>query len=104
MALVLMILTAFPLGFFVRNRIVAHIAYLAAAQLVFTFQTAGLLLDWGGGDTSAFGGPFPDHDLGSYYGYGAVNSAIVGIGVGLVALGARVAGTRRRRGNSVELS
>jgi hypothetical protein len=104
MALVLMILTAFPLGFFVPHRTVAHLSYLAAAQFVFTFQTAGLLLDWGGGDTSAFGGPLPDHDLGSYYGYGAVNLAIVGVGVALVALGTRVAGTRRRRGNSVQLS
>lgn len=103
MALVLMILTAFPLGFFVPNRTVAYVAYLAAAQFVFTFQTAGLLLDWGGGDASAFGGPFPDHDLGPYYGYGAVNLIIVGVGVSLVALGARVARRRRRRGNSVEL-
>jgi hypothetical protein len=103
MALVLMLLTAFPLGALVRDRNVAYVTYLAAAQFVFTFQTAGLLLDWGGGDPDAFGGPFPDHDLGTYYGYGAVNLVIIGAGVGLVTLGARIARSRRQRNESVEL-
>ena len=35
MALILMLLTALPLGYFVRNRTAAYIVYLAAAQFIF---------------------------------------------------------------------
>ncbi len=104
MTLILTILTAFPLGFFIANRTIAYIGYITAVQLVFTFQTAGLLLDWGGGDTAAFGGPFPDHDLGKFFGYGAVNLIIFTAGLGLVTLGIRLARRRRDRANRVELA
>ncbi len=104
MELLLVIIAPFPLGFFLRNRTAAFIAYIAAAQFVFTFQTAWLLLDWGGGDEAAFGGPFPDHDLSQVFGYGAVNAIIFVVGLGLVTLGARLGRSRRNKANRVELT
>jgi hypothetical protein len=104
MNLVLLIIAPLPLGFFLRSRTAAFITYIAAAQFVFTFQTAGLLLDWGGGDEAAFGGPFPDHDLGQFLGYGAINAIIFVVGLGLVTLGARLGRNRRNKANRVELT
>lgn len=93
MALILTLLTALPIGYLARTRGPAVIAYVAAWLAVFTFQTAGLLLDWAGGDVTAFGGPFPAHDAAQYVGYGIVNAVILTVGVGLVMLGVTV---RRR--------
>ena len=104
MELLLVIIAPFPLGFVLRNRTAAFIAYIAAAQFVFTFQTAWLLLDWGGGDEAAFGGPFPDHDLGQVFGYGAINATIFVVGLGLVTLGARLGRSRRNMASRVELT
>ncbi len=97
MALILTILIAFPLGYRVRLRATAVLSYLAVHSIVFSFQTAGLLLNWIGGDRSAFGDTFPDHDPASYYGYGIVNAAILLAGLGLVLLGHRTAEKRRIR-------
>ncbi len=104
MNLILLIIAPFPLGFFLRNRTAAFIAYISAAQFIFTFQTAWLLLDWGGGDQAAFGGPFPDHDLGQVFGYAAVNAIIFVAGLGLLTLGARLGRSRRNNVNRVELT
>ena len=104
MELLLAIIAPFPLGFFVRNRTAAFIAYLSAAQFVFTFQTAWLLLDWGGGDEAAFGGPFPDYDLDKVVGYGVVNAIFVVVGLGLLTLGARLGQRRRNKADGVEVA
>ncbi len=104
MNLILLIIAPFPLGFLLHNRTAAFIAYIATAQFVFTFQTAWLLLDWGGGDKAAFGGPFPDHDLGQVFGYGAINAIIFVVGLVLVTLGARFGRSRRNKANRVELT
>lgn len=102
MALILTILIAFPLGYFVRNRAVAYVTYIAADGFVFTYQTLYLLLLWVGGATDAFGGPFPEANFGQVWSYGPVNLTIIAVGIGLVTLGARVA--RRRRDTSVDLT
>jgi hypothetical protein len=104
MNLVLVIIAPFPLGFILHNRTAAFIAYLAVAQFVFTVQTAWLLLDWGGGDEAAFGGPFPDHDVDKVLGYVAINAIIFVVGLGLVTLGARLGRNRRAKANRVELT
>lgn len=104
MNLLLVIIAPFPLGFFLRNGTVAFIAFIAATQFLFTFQTAWLLLDWGGGDEAAFGGPFPDYDLGQLVGYGAINAVVFVVGLGLVTLGARLGRSRRNKANRVELT
>ena len=91
-----MILVPFPLGFLVRNRLVAFVAYVAVHAFVFTFQTLYLLLDWAGGSTDAFG-RYPDSSAGQVASYGGVNLAIYAVGLGLVYLGHRVGGRRRAR-------
>ena len=95
MELVLMVLLPFPLGFRVRQRLVAFVSYTAAHAFVFTIQTALLVLEWAGGSSRAFGGVFPEYRQTEFAGYAAVNLIIYAVGLGLVVLGHRVASTRR---------
>lgn len=104
MALILMVLTAFPIGLLVRRRPSAYVAYITAELFLFTFQSMGIVLDWVGGETDALGGPFPDYEMEQYLGYGLVNLVIFAIGLGLVALGARIADRRRSPGEVVDLA
>lgn len=109
MNLVYTLLVAFPLGFLVRERRHALVAYLIADAFLFTFQSIGLLLDYlAHRGRSAFG-PFPTelpigYSDGEYWGYGAVNLVITTAGIGLVVLGARARRRRQRRRVSVELA
>lgn len=88
-----MIVAAFPLGFFVRNRTAAFVAYIALHSFVFTFQSTALTLEWASGDYAAFDGKDPNP-----WPYGLVNVIIYGAGLGLVALGQKVSARRRRAG------
>jgi hypothetical protein len=90
MIAVVTLLAAFPIGFAVRERLPAFVAYLALYLYAFTFQTGYLTRAWVQGDRSAFAAPA---DLGLPY--LAVTAAVLAIGCGLVLLGHR-AGTRRR--------
>lgn len=99
MELIVMILTAFPIGYFVRHRLTAFVAYIAVHSFVFTFQTATLLIEWAGGDDAAFGA-FPKASTTDVWSYAVVNLVIYLVGLGLVFLGGRLA--VRRRG-SVDL-
>ncbi len=103
MNLLFTILAAFPIGYFVRQRGQAVVAYLAIDALLFTFQTLDVLLNWMGGNGGMGGakafGEFPtgfpiDYAAGEVVGYGVVNLIIVLVGVGLTVLGGWVA--RRR--------
>lgn len=49
-----MLLAPFPIGYFIRNRMAAYLAYVALHSFVFTFQSTTLLKEWTGGDYSAF--------------------------------------------------
>ena len=104
MALILMLLTALPIGFFIRSRPAAYAVYITAELFLFTFQSMGIVLDWVGGETDALGGPFPDYEMGQYLGYGLVNLVIFGIGLGLVTLGLRLRSRRRTRGEAIDLA
>jgi len=88
MELLLTVLVPFPLGFAVRNRMAAYIAYIALHAFVFTFQTLNLLIEWVGGSEHAFG-TYPDANSSDVWGYGVVNLVIYLVGLGLVALGHR---------------
>jgi cytochrome c biogenesis factor len=93
MELLVALLVPFPLGYFIRNRMAAYLAYVAVHSFVFTFQSTSLVREWVGGDYSAFAkdpatAPWP---------YGLVNLAIYAAGLGLVALGSKVGATRRRK-------
>lgn len=90
MELIVMLLVPLPLGYLVRDRVAAYLAYVAVHSFVFTFQTMTLTRAWVGGETGAFG---KDADA-VPWSYAAVNAAIYAVGLGLVTLGARM---RRRR-------
>jgi predicted Na+-dependent transporter len=94
--LLVMIFVPFPLGFLVRNRLAAFLAYVAVHAFVFTFQTLMLLVEWAGGSGTAFG-RYPDAETSEIFAYGVVNLVIYAAGLGLVYLGHRVGSRRRER-------
>ena len=96
MELIVMVLVPLPLGYLIRQRIVAFIAYIAVHAFIFTFQTAVLLRAWVGGSAEAF----PPDPMQSPWAYLFVNALIYAAGLGLVALGHRLA--RRRRSQAPE--
>ncbi len=100
MELILMVLLPFPLGFLVRQRLVAMVAYMAVQAFVFTVQTTSLLLEWAGGSSRAFGGRFPQYEQSEVFAYALVNAVIYAVGIGLVYLGHRVAARRRAANRS----
>ena len=96
MELIVMLLVPFPIGFLLRSRTAAFIAYIALHAFVFTFQSLNLLLEWAGGSQEAFGA-FPDASAGDVLSYGIVNLMIYAVGLGLVYLGSRLGSRRRAR-------
>jgi hypothetical protein len=94
-----MLVLALVIGWFVRPRLLAYVAYLAVFSVLFAFQSVVLIVDWAGGEQKAFGA-FPDGGQGEVWSYGAVNLAILAVGVGLLTLATLVA-SRRRRGSAV---
>jgi hypothetical protein len=93
MIAIVTVLFAFPLGFFLKNRLAAYVAYIAIFGYSFTFQTLYLLRSWVGDNTQAFSAD-PDKVPLDYL---AVTAAIYAIGFGLITLGHRVAAKRRDR-------
>jgi hypothetical protein len=97
MALILLVVLSFPIGYLVRNRMAAFLAYLAAFNFVFTFQSIYLITKWVGGSQNAFG-TYPKATQADVYSYGVVNLLFLCAGVGLLTLGRYVAERRRARG------
>lgn len=91
MIAVVTVLCAFPLGYFLANRLVANTTYAVAYLWAFVFQGIYLMLDsLDGGASPAFvTSEFP-------LSYGLVCLAIFVVGFGLVQLGHRLGGSRRR--------
>jgi hypothetical protein len=93
MELLILLLVPLPLGYLIRQRITAYLAYVGVHSFTFTFQTLALTREWVGGDTAAF-----DKDPGAApWSYGLVNLVIYAAGLGLIALGHRLADRRRSR-------
>ena len=99
MVAIITVLFAFPLGFFLKNRISAYVAYIAIFGYSFTFQTLYLLRSWVGKDYAAFS-PDPDKLPLNYL---AVTGGIYLLGCLLVALGHRLGTKRRTRTQAVDL-
>lgn len=100
MIAIITLVLALPLGYLVRNRVAAHLAYVAVFGYLYTFQTLYLVRAWVGGDTSAFPA---DPDVVPWE-YLAVTTAIYAGGFGLVTLGQWLGDRRRMRtGNVVDL-
>ncbi|MDT3442734.1 hypothetical protein [Pseudofrankia sp. BMG5.37] len=93
MELIIMVLVPFPLGFFVRNRMAAYLAYVGVHSFFFSFQNTELVREWVGGDTAAF----PKDPNALPWSYGLVNIIIYAAGLGLVTLGYTVRARRRRK-------
>ena len=87
------LLVAFPAGYFLRSRVAANVAYVAAYSWAFSMQGIYLTRSWVGGDDSAF----PKDPDGFPVEYLGVSVAIYAVGFGLVALGHRVGSRRRAR-------
>lgn len=103
MEALLVLLLPFPLGWFMRDRLAAVVAYLAGFLFLFPFQTLSLLVDWTRGSTEAFG-PFPGDSHGQVFSYGLVNLTLYLIGFGLLALGHQVGSRRRTHRTAREVS
>jgi predicted Na+-dependent transporter len=91
MELIVLVLVPFPLGYFIRNRLAAFVAYIAVHGVIFTFQTLELIREWVGGSTAAF----PKDPNTAPWAYGLVNAIIFAVGLGLVWLGHRLRNRRR---------
>ncbi|HVQ19157.1 MAG TPA: hypothetical protein VMT27_09015 [Actinomycetes bacterium] len=100
MNIILTILIGFPLGYLIRSRGTAVLAYVILDGYLFTFQTAFLLMQWVDGDTHAFGPrgrSWSPEKTTQFISYLVLNGVIVAIGIGLVLLGHKV---RARRTNA----
>ena len=92
MIAVVTILSAFPLGFFLSNRLAANTTYAIAYLWAFVFQSTYLMLD------SLDGGTNPAFETSKFpLSYGVVTLAIFAVGFGIVQLGHRVGRGRRQR-------
>ena len=94
-------IAAFPIGFLLRNRVAAFLAFGLAFSYVFTFQTAQLILEATRGSEEAFGDlSDPGWDwFGDTIGYFVFTTAIYAVGLALVTAGHTV---RIRRARHLE--
>ncbi|TDU90504.1 hypothetical protein EV138_4095 [Kribbella voronezhensis] len=93
MVAIITVLFAFPLGYFLRNRTSAYLAYVAIYAYSFTFQTLYLLRSWIGGSGEAFPRDAEKLPLG----YLAVTAGIYAVGFVLITVAHRLATKRRTR-------
>ncbi len=109
MNVIFTILFAFAIGFFVKQRGLAIVTYLALDAFLFVFQTAGLILDFLANKNRPAFGPHPTGELpitysdSQYFGYGVVNLVVLIVGIGLVTLGTKVAARREAKHGAVVL-
>lgn len=106
MNLIFTVLFAFAIGYFVKNRGLAIVTYLALDAIVFSYQSVGVLLDWMADNPPVAFGPSPkafpvEYSTSELLGYGLVNLVIIAAGVGLVALGSRIHARRAAHRTSV---
>ena len=99
MIAIVTILSAFPLGYFVRSRLAANTTYAVAYSWAFTFQTLYLILDVVNDSTEPAFEPqtFP-------LAYGLVTLSIFCVGFGLVAAGRYVRDRRTARTTQAPLA
>lgn len=102
----LTILVAFPLGFFLRHRLTACVAYGLAFAHVFTWQTASLLMEWTKGGYAAFPQDAGTGDSISTmpWGYLSFTTVVYAAGFGLVTLGHWARSRRAGRRSGVDLA
>ncbi|HST65883.1 MAG TPA: hypothetical protein VLM05_11910 [Mycobacteriales bacterium] len=94
MIAIVTVLVAFPLGFVLRNRLAAYVAYVAVFGYAFSFQNVYLLRSW---VQDPGEGAFPRDADRLPVSYLLVSVAIYAAGFGLVTLGHRLGSRRRAR-------
>jgi hypothetical protein len=109
MNVIFTVLFAFAIGYFLSQRGLAVVAYLALDAIVFSYQTLGVLLDWMADNPPTAFGPAPtgfpvEYSSSETWGYGAVNLVVILIGVGLVVLGTWVRARRTARRSVVAVA
>ncbi len=92
MIAIVTVLLALPLGFLLRNRLAAYVAYVAVFGYAFSFQNVYLLRSWVHDPAT---GAFPRDADQPPLSYLLVTALIYAAGFGLVTLGHRL-GTRWR--------
>ncbi len=60
MNIIFTVLFALPIGYFLKNRGIAIVTYLALDAIVFSYQSIGVLLDWMADNPPVAFGPFAD--------------------------------------------
>lgn len=99
MNIIFTVLFALPIGYFVKQRGLAVVAYLAVDAIVFGFQSVTVLLDWLSNSPPVAFGPSPTgfpitYSSGELLAYGVVNLIVIAVGVGLTVLGTVIAKRR----------
>jgi hypothetical protein len=109
MNLVFTVLFAFAIGYFVKQRGLAVVTYLALAAIVFSYQSVGVLLSWMADEPPVAFGPSPqgsfpvEYSSSETWGYAALNAVIIAVGVGLVVLGDHLAARRAAKRDTVSV-
>lgn len=85
--IVIVALLALPLGYAVKNRMAAYVAFGLAFAHVYTFQTANLVMEWVNGADVAFEQSSSTSLLGPMMGYFTFTTLVLLVGYGLVTLG-----------------
>lgn len=104
MIAILTVLAAFPLGWFVRNRVAGFLVFGLLMAHLYTFQTAVLVMEWVNGADAAFAQTPSDALLDVAWGYLVMTSLIHAAGLGLVALGQRLRARRDATRGTAQLA
>ncbi|CCH71327.1 conserved hypothetical protein [Phycicoccus elongatus Lp2] len=109
MNVIFTVLFALPIGYFLKNRGIAIVTYLALDAIVFSYQSVGVLLDWMADNPPVAFGPSPtsfpvEYSNSELWGYGLVNLVIIAVGSGLVVLGARLSARRAAKRTAVAVA
>lgn len=98
MIAILTLVVALPLGYLVRSRLAAYLAFGLAFAHLYTFQTASLVMEWVNGADAAFPQTDSEQLLGGTLGYFAFTTLVYAAGLALVTAGhhLRVRAERRR--------
>ncbi|WP_298513854.1 hypothetical protein [uncultured Nocardioides sp.] len=109
MNIVFTVLFAFAIGYFVKDRGLAVVTYLALDAIVFAYQSLSVLLSWMADEPPVAFGPSPEafpveYSSSELWGYGLVNLVTITVGVGLVVLGTRIPARRTAQRTAVAVS
>lgn len=110
MNVVFTVLFALAIGYAVRPRGLAIVAYLALDSVVLSFQTVSVLLSWMADRPPVAFGPSPRGSFPITYSsaelltYVLVNVVVTAVGVGLVVLGGRIARRRTARREAIRVA